>query len=446
MRRSATLILAVTLLAGCTGTTPSTAPSPSPPGSVTTPNPTVGDISPIELAQADVARLTTTSDDATQAGDAVNVFAVDLYRRLAEADPKANTVFSPASIALALAMARAGAKGDTAAEMDTVMHNLGADVNAAWVAALDASLNAKTLATKDVEGNPIDVTLTSVNQPFAQRGYPLVPDYLTSLAQRFGAGLRMVDYIGDTTGARDAINGWVAGQTKDRIPELIGRNVLDATTRLVLVNAIYLKAPWRVPFSEGATRDEAFTLLDGTTTTTPTMHTGGFYDYAEGKGWQALQLPYAGEGLAMLVIAPDDLAAFEKTLDAGQLASIAGALASQDVTVALPKFGTETSVDLGDLLKVAGMPTAFQTGAADFSGITAADPLYIGAVVHQANIDVDEKGTEAAAATAVEMAAGAAPAEPKQFKADRPFLYALRDLASGAIVFMGRVTEPGPRS
>jgi serpin B len=463
MRRSVTLVLAAALLSGCTGATPSPAPTgtPIPTGEPTpagptptagptgpaTPNPTLNDEFPIELAEADIARLTTTPGDAASAGEAVNAFGLDLYKRIVAADPTANAVFSPASIAIALSMARAGARGATAAEMDAVMAGLGADKNAAWVAALDASLNAKTATSQDASGDPVQVTLSSVNQPFAQRGYPLDPAYLTALGERFGAGLRMVDYIGDTTGARDAINAWVAEQTKDRIPKLIPDDQLDESTRLVLVNAIYLKAPWAVPFFEGATQDEPFTKLDGTTMQVPTMHTGGFYDYAEGTGWQALQLPYAGNGLAMLVIVPDDLAAFEKTLDAGKLAGITGALASQDATVALPKFGAETSVDLAEILKAAGMPTAFQAGAADFSGITTADPLYIGAVIHQANIDVDEKGTEAAAATAVEGLAGAAaPQDLKDFRADRPFLYALRDLESGAIVFMGRVTKPGPRS
>jgi serpin B len=455
MRRAVMLALATVLLAGCTGKAPSTGSAPptgsapsTVPSPVTSPSavPTATADARIELARADVPRLATTPADATQAGDAVNAFGIDLYRRIVATDPAANAVFSPASIALALAMARAGARGATAAEMDEVMRQLGADANAAWVAALDASLNGKTASFTDAMGDPVEVTLSSVNQPFAQRGYPLEQAYLDALGERFGSGLRMVDYIGDTAGARDAINGWVAEQTRNRIPKLIPDDTLGEATRLVLVNAIYLKAPWRVPFFEDATRDEAFTLLDGSTVQVPTMHTGGSYDYAEGDGWQAVQLPYAGNGLAMLVIVPEDLLAFEKTLDRERLESITGALASQDVSVALPKFGAETSVELGEILKAAGMPTAFQDGAADFSGITTADRLVIGAVIHLANIDVDEKGTEAAAATAVEMPAAAAPAEPKAFKADRPFVYALRDLESGAIVFMGRVTEPEVRS
>ncbi len=217
-------LLALTFVAGCSSAAPSSstlraprAPPPSRPGS-----------DGIALAAVSLPRLATTSDDAAKAGDAVNAFGLDLYAKLVAADPQANLVVSPASIQVALAMARAGAKGTTAAEMDAVMHGLGADANAAWVAALDQSLNGKTATFKDALNEDQEVVLRSVNAPFAQQGYPLEDAYLAALAERFGAGLRLVDYIGDPEGSRGVINRWVKDQTEDRIPELLAAGTVDA--------------------------------------------------------------------------------------------------------------------------------------------------------------------------------------------------------------------------
>jgi serpin B len=435
-------LLALILVAGCSSATPSPSTAPGASGiPVITPG-----SDGIALAAVSLPRLATTSDDAARAGDAVNAFGLDLYAKLVAADPQANLVVSPASIQVALAMARAGAKGKTAEEMDTVMHGLGADANAAWVAALDKSLNGKTATFKDALNEDQEVTLRSVNAPFAQQGYPLEDAYLAALAERFGAGLRLVDYIGDPEGSRGVINGWVKDQTEDRIPELLAAGTVDESTRLALVNAIYLKAAWDLPFDEGATAPAPFTRLDGTTMDVGMMRNGGHFAYASGDGWQAVDLPYVGRQLSMLVIAPADLAKFEGSFDAAKLAAITGALSEQQVMLGLPKFGTESQLGLGDVLAALGMPTAFNADTADFSGMTAADRLYISAVIHQANIDVDEKGTEAAAATAVMMAAGAAPAPPVEMTVDRPFIYALRDMETGAILFLGRITEPAVRS
>jgi serpin B len=355
-------------------------------------------------------------------------------------------VISPASIGLALAMARAGAKGRTADEMDAVMHDLGADDSAGWIAALDQSLNSKTATFRDALGDAQEVVLRSVNAPFAQRGYPLEDAYLQALAERFGGGIRLTDFVGNPEAARGAINGWVSDQTEQRIPELLAQGAVEADTRLVLVNAIYLKAAWQFAFNEGSTEPAPFTRLDGSTTDVEMMRVAAGFPYAAGDGWRAVELGYVGGRLSMLVIVPDDLAAFEASLDPATLDAITGALAWQEVRLGLPKFGTETQVGLGEVLQALGMPTAFDAGAADFSGMTTAERLSIGAVVHQANIDVDEKGTEAAAATAVEMVAAGAPAEPVELVVDRPFIFALRDLDTGAILFLGRITEPAVRS
>ncbi len=430
--------MALVLVAGCSSAAPATSTAP---GTTGAPAITPGSDG-IALAAVSLPRLTTTSDDDASAGAAVNAFGLDLYQKLVVGDPSANLVFSPASIELALAMARAGAKDETAAEMDAVMHDLGSDASAAWVAALDQSLNGKTATFKDALNEDQEVILRSVNAPFSQQGYPLEDAYLAALAERFGAGLRLVDYIGDAEAARAAINAWVADQTEDRIRELLAQGSVDPLTRLVLVNSIYLKAAWDLPFDEGATAPAPFTRLDGTTIDVAMMRNGGHFAYASGDGWQAVDLPYVGRQLSMLVIVPTDLAQFEGSLDAARLADITGSLAEQQVMLGLPKFGAESRLGLGDVLAALGMPTAFDAASADFSGMTTEEQLYISAVVHQANIDVDEKGTEAAAATAVIMAAGAAPAPPVELTVDRPFMFALRDLETGAILFLGRITEP----
>jgi serpin B len=434
MARLLALVLALVLVAGCGSAAPA-----SPGGSVIAPGP-----DGIALALAKVPRLGTTADDGAKAGTAVNAFGLELYRALVASDPGANLVFSPASIELALAMARAGAKGRTAAEMDAVMHGLGSDANATWVAALDKALNARTATFKDGAGIDREVILRSVNAPFAQQGYPLLPAYLDALAARFGAGLSLVDYAGDPEGSRRAINGWVDDQTEQRIPELLAEGIITPDTVLTLVNAIYLKAAWQTAFNAGATAPAPFTRLDGTTVDVPMMHASPTVPYGTGDGWQAIELPYIGGKLSMLVIVPDDLATFEARLDPATLGAVTGSLAPTGVTLALPKFGTETQVRLEDALGALGMPTAFSS-AADFSGITTVEPLRISAVVHQANIDVDEAGTEAAAATAVVVERVSAVAGTVRLTVDRPFLFALRDIETGAILFLGRITEPAVR-
>ncbi len=451
MKRLLSAMLTLVLFGGCaaTGGTPSSGvATPQPTTSATTPEPTTQPVSHepgaragIELAAADLPRLTGTASDATSAGAAVNAFGLDLYLALLGKDQAANVVISPASVALALAMARPGARAGTATEMDSVMHDLGSNEHAAWVATLGAALDARTGTFSDRTGSPQQVTLRVVNAAFAQRGLALEQPYLDALATRFGAGLRLVDYLAAAGAARTLINGWVAGQTEQRIRELLAQGTLDAQTRLVLVNAIYLKAAWQMPFPSEATAPAPFIRLDRSTVDVPMMHTQDQYPYASGDGWRAVELPYVGGKLAMLVIVPDDLAAFSRTLDAQRLTGIADDLAPAEVNLGLPRFSAETQAELGEILAALGMPTAF-TDAADFSGITTQEPLEIAAVIHQANIDVDEAGTEAAAATAVVMRATGMAAEPVSLTVDRPFLFALRDVETGAILFLGRIGDP----
>jgi serine protease inhibitor len=420
MRRLMIPLLAAALLAGCGASTPSGGGA--------------------DVAMSNVAKLAAATADGVSAGSAVNAFGLGLYRAVA-AGSTGNLVLSPASIAVALSMARAGARGTTAAEMDAVLHGLGSDEHAAWLASLDAALNARTGSFPDAGGKPQDVTLRLTDAAFAQRGLTLQAAYLDALASRLGAGLRLVDYKSAAEAARVAINAWVADQTEQRIRELLAKGTLDSLTRLVLVNAIYLKAAWQTPFSESATAPATFTRLDGTTVGVPMMHLTGELAYATGTGWQAVELPYVGGRLAMDVIVPDDAGAFEASFDGATYASIVDGLAPASVILGLPTFKAETHVSLGEVLAAMGMPTAF-TGGADFSGITKDEALQITAVVHQANIDVDEKGTTAAAATAVVMGKTAIPGKQVTLTVDHPFLFALRDLETGAVLFLGRIADP----
>lgn len=396
----------------------------------------------IELAALSLPRAATATADAIDAATAVNAFGFDLYRAAANGD--GDLVLSPASIALALAMARAGARGETAVQMDAVSHDAASDGHASWLNALDAALAARNGTFRDADGGAHDVTLRIANAPFAQRGLMLEDAYLEALATRFGAGLRLVDYINATEDARQAINGWVAGQTEDRIPELLVPGVLTPDARLTLVNAIYLKAAWLTPFDKDRTQPGSFTRRDGSTVETPMMHLGESLAYAAGDGWRAVEIPYVGEQLAMTVIVPNDLATFETTFDGAGFDAITAALETREVILSLPRFGTETKLSLADALSALGMPIAFDSNRADFSGITNEERLFIADVIHQSNIDVDEAGTEAAAATAVVMEFGSAPGEVITLEVDRPFIFALRDTQTNAIVFLGRITDPSP--
>jgi serpin B len=390
------------------------------------------------LATSDASRAPGTAEEARQTAESMDAFGFDLYHRLG-AD--GNLVFSPASIYVALSMAGAGARGETATQIETVLHQSPGAARGNGVNSLDQALAALSGTWTDQAGKPHDVRLSIANAPFAQNGMRIAPDYLDVLASSYGAGLRLLDYRTDPLGATKAINAWVSDRTEKRIPKLIDPP-LDSMTRLVLVNAIYLKAPWTDPFSDSRTADAPFTRADGTTVSVPTMNRSFETSYAQGDGWQAVQLPYADGSLAMTIVVPSDLAAFEAGLDGSRFASIVGALSGAEVHLWLPRFKTETKARLGDLLNQLGMPLAMDPSRADFSGITTEQALFISDVIHQANITVDEKGTEASAATAVVMAGSARPTEVKTLKVDRPFLFALRDTKTGAILFLGRIVDP----
>jgi serine protease inhibitor len=394
----------------------------------------------VGLAMAHVPRASADPAAASSAADGVNAFGLDLYSRLTAQG--GNLVLSPASIVLALAQARAGARGATADQMDAVLHGVASDANAAWLNALDVALDDRNGTFTDANGDKLQVALRIANAAFAQRDMTLKQAYLEALAERFGAGVRLVDYITATETARKAINAWVADQTEHRITDLLAPGTLTPDSRLTLVNAIYLKAPWQYPFEPTETAAGPFTRADGSTVSVPMMHEAVQLGYASGDGWQAVELPYVGGSLAMTIIVPDDLAAFEANLTTDRLDTVLSGLTAHEVQLTMPKFGIKTDVSLGDTLAAMGMPSAFDPARADFFGITDQEQLFISAVVHQANIDVDEKGTIASAATAVAMAASGLPSEPVTVRVDRPFLFLLRDLPTGTIIFMGRIADP----
>jgi serpin B len=441
-RRAFLMLLAapvgIWLLEACGGGSGEPSPSAQPPAAPPAP---AGET----IAIADVQQVPAAPGDAAPAVRSVNALGADLYAALV-AGNEANLVFSPASILLALAMARAGAAGTTASEMDAALHIDDPEAIHHALNGLTRALAARS-GTIETGDEPVEVELSIANAVWAQATLTWQEAFLDVLAGEYGAGVRLADFAADPDAARIAVNNWVGEETHDRIPALLAPGSVDDLTRMILVNAIYLKAPWAIPFEPAATQPAPFTRLDGSTVEVPFMERADeAMDYARGEGWQAVELPYAGGALAMLVVLPDQgaLATVEGELGAGLIDRAVAGLAPTDVVLQLPKWDIETRAELSTVLAALGMPTAF-TDAADFTGMTTDEPLEIGFVIHQANITVDEAGTEAAAATAVGMRTSAAPIDPPEpvlVTVDRPFLYALRDRETGAVLFLGRVTTP----
>jgi len=399
----------------------------------------------IEPAKSSVIRVTnpqvSAADTTTLASDNA-AFALDAYHKLIATN--GNLVFSPASISIALAMTYAGAAGTTATEMAAAMHyTLPPERLHPAFDALDLALASRGEGKLGADGGPM--RLHVVNAAWGERTYAFKSGYLDTLAANYGTGLNLLDFITGFETARVTINDWVAGQTENRIKNLLPEDTLDTATRLVLTNAVYFNAAWMTPFDPENTRDGTFNLLDGTTVTTKFM--GATLDSVpalQGDGFVAVSLPYQDDRLSMLLVVPDSgtLSAFESSLDATKLGAIVAGLTQQRVLLGMPRFRTETKQDLESLLQALGMNSAFVFGQADFSGMDGTHNLYISKVIHKAFIDVAEKGTEAAAATAVVMKVGMAAPAGISIDADRPFLYFLRDQPTGAVIFMGRVLDP----
>lgn len=371
-----------------------------------------------------------------------NAFTWDLYARLLQDTPQENAFFSPFSITSALGMTRAGARGQTAEELRAALHVSGEDE--AWHTALGA-------LTRDLNGDfSRGYTLQLANRLFGQEGYPFEEDFLGICDEDYGAPLEPWDFIADPEGGRERVNAWVAEQTQDRILDLLPPGSVDDGTRLVLANAIYFYADWALTFDVDETRDEPFTLLDDTTVDVPMMNMdlGEVEQHGIRAGWSdgvaALQIPYQDDEVSMVLLIPDegsDLADLEAGLDADRWAALTRDLSPHDGPIALPRLTFDDRRDLSPILKDLGVVDAFDSGAADFTGIAAPidGNLFIQGAYHQAFIKIDEQGTEAAAATGVVVGTESA---PMMVRADRPFVFAIQDDLTGALLFVGRVVDP----
>jgi serine protease inhibitor len=375
--------------------------------------------------------------DRTTVVEGNNVFAVALYGRLR--NQSGNLFFSPESISTALAMAYAGARGGTASEMAKTLHfTLPPEKLHPAMGALLSDLNAAH------EGYQLSVA----NALWAQQGYTFLDDFLNLLKTNYGAGLNQVNFKGATEAARLTINQWVEQKTQDKIKDLLQPGALRSDTRLVLTNAIYFKGDWETQFDKAQTKNEDFHLSPAQTTTAPLMHREGRFSYFDGGTFQVLEIPYKSKELSMIVFLPKDpggVPALEQSLTDSNLQQWLGQLGSvSKVIVTMPKFKMTQQFELGSTLSAMGMPQAFSSSA-DFAGMTGHRDFAISEVIHKAYVDVNEEGTEAAAATAVTMRALAMPAPqapPPVFRADHPFVFMIRDDRSASILFMGRMADP----
>ena len=420
-----TLFLVCTfLLAGCTttpGPGPST-PTPSPtPTTTPVPTPAPGDVKAVV--------------------DANNRFAFDLYGQLSRdpANAGKNIFFSPFSISSALAITYEGARTTTADEIRTVFHF---PANTSTLRQGYVGINA------GINRRDANFTLRTANALWAEKTYAFLPSYIATAERFYGANTTNLDFVTHPEESRVTINLWVEDRTNNLIKDLIPKGAIDAATRLVITNAIYFKGNWLLQFDKNKTADADFHVSSDKTVKVPMMEQSGdnaVFRYAENEHLQVLELPYAnatGKGLSMVILLPkeNDLSAAEKTLTPANITALRTSASSRRVDVYLPKFKLETGYSLPDTLTAMGMPSAF-TGAADLSGMDGTRNLYISDVIHKAYVDVNEEGTEAAAATAVIIRETSLPIVPV-FRADHPFLFLIQDNDSGAILFIGRVTDP----
>jgi serpin B len=370
-----------------------------------------------------------------------NRFAFDLYQRLA-ADEQENLFFSPASISMALAMTYAGAAENTEAEMAKTLHlNLPKAQVAEAMKALRESWNANGAR----QGYRLDVA----NRLWGQAGYKFLPAFLEVTRVDYGAELAPLDFKAEADKARETINAWIADHTQGKIENLIPSASILRDARLVLTNAVYFKGEWQEPFNKSRTKEDTFHVAANQQVQAPFMQARHHFRYGEVGGLQVLELPYGDGDLSMVILLPkkvDGLGKLEKKLTAGSFQKWTTGLASREVIVFLPKFKTTAQFQLADALKSLGMHSAFDPTTADFSGMTGSkEGLFISAVLHKAFVDVNEEGTEAAAATGIVMhptAIRVRPHQPPVFRADHPFVFAIQHKQTGAVLFLGRMTDP----
>jgi serpin B len=375
-------------------------------------------------------------------------FALALYGKLK--DQPGNLFFSPFSVSAALAMTMAGARGNTEKEMAEVLRlGLARDRLHPAMGALIRDLNGRVLEERrpgDPDGEAKPFELVVANALWGQAGYPFRPEFKELMAKNYEAGFREADFAGDAEKARLDVNAWVEEKTAKRIRDILEPGALTPATRLVLANAVYFKAAWEDPFEKEATRPGDFLVSGKETVRVSFMNRSGTFAYAETPELQVLWLPYRGRDLAMAVLLPragEGLAAIEKKLDAKALQGWTSAARHEEVDVSLPKFRIESCFQLGGTLQEMGVKDAFSGVKADFTGMAEKHDLSIALVIHKSFVDVNEAGTEAAAATVVALKSEGEPeAKPKTFRADRPFLFAIVDRKTDSVLFVGRVANP----
>ena len=407
-----------------------------------------GEAEQVDLVRSDAERIAGDPEAALRLAEALQVSGGRLYGAVATAageGPAGNLAISPYSVLVALALTLNGAVGETQQQLVDLYE--GADV-----ATINSGLNELTrqvagLAgpTTKADGTDTEVVIDAANALFGQAGLGFEQGFLDTLAEHYGAGLQTVDYVGETEVARQGINAWTAEQTRDKIPEILAEGDVDPLTRLVLVNTLYLKAPWERPFQQRLTAPTRFTLLDGSDVEADLMQSDlSTLPAAVGDGWQAAQLSYAGGGLAMTVLLPaaGRFAEIEADVIDMGVGAYLEAMTPTMALVRLPRWTFRTQAPLKGPLLGLGVEDAFDPGRADLSAMTAEEELHLTAVAHEVFIAVDEEGTEAAAATAVVSGTTSAPVVELELTADRPFLFVIHDVALGTPLFLGRVTDP----
>ena len=384
-----------------------------------------------EVASSDISSLT----------DGNGVFAFNLYKLVSQ--DEGNLFYSPYSISAALAMTYAGARGDTEKQMaDTLQFYLSQDELHPAFNSLDQQLASRGEGAEGKDGEGFRLNI--VNAIWGQKDYAFLVTFIDTLAENYGAGLRILDFIQETEQSRITINDWVSEETEGRIKDLIPQGAISEMTRLVLTNAIYFNAAWQYPFEEDMTSPGVFHLVDGSEVSVPMMEQQESFTYAKGDNYQVVELPYDGRELSMVILLPNSgqFEEFEKSITYQQVKDILEDLEGREVRLKMPKFEFDSSFSLKKTLTEMGMPVAF-SGDADFSGMTGNKDLFISDVIHKAFVSVDEAGTEAAAATAVIMELSAMPEEPIEVTLDRPFIFFIRDIETNTILFVGRVMNPG---
>jgi serpin B len=365
-------------------------------------------------------------------------FAANLYQQL-RTEP-GNFFYSPHSISSALGMTWAGAKGKTETDMATALAvTLPQSQFHPAMNMLDQELASRGQGAKGADGGGF--RLNVANALWGQVGYPFEAAFLDMLGLNYGAGMHIVDFEGQPLQAVDLINGWVEKKTEDRIKDILSPDSVNSGTKLVLTNAVYFNAAWQVPFEPSNTKPGTFTTQAGASVMVPMMHGSFEVPYVAGADYAAVELPYDGQELSMVLVLPNDLATFEAGLTGAKLDQIAGSLSSTYmVDTAMPTFEFDSKFGLVEPLKALGMGIAF-SDAADFSGINGTGGLVITDVIHQSFVKVNEAGTEAAAATAVIIGETSVP-QPASISLDKPFVFFIRDIQTKAVLFVGRVADP----